>query len=165
MSGGTEGTPLNLAAAKKAGRDLMPIIVIFVFAIIMTVVSITVFSFTNGETTDPETLKHQEKLRRQDEIFSLMQQGFHALSQKNNDAAIHYFEKTLGLLGNQDQPILRFELNRYLAEAELARGNRARAEEYWKTAEKYRSEIRDYLDTELNSLQKKMEHPDGEKKP
>lgn len=165
MSDGQAGTPLNIAAAKKTGRDLMPIIVIFVFAIIMTVAAITIFNFINADPESAETVKHQEKLRQQDKIFNLMQQGTHALDHKNYDGAIRCFTEVQSILVGQDQPVLQFELNRYLAEAEFGKGNRALAKKYLETAESYRRKIRHYFDAEMNATKEKLKRSTGEKKP
>lgn len=163
MSGNGEA-PLDLAAAKKTGRDLMPMIVIFVFGIIMTVVAISVFNLLKSDPEKEEIRLQQENWRRQNEVFDLMKQGSHAMGQKKYAAALRSFEKTALLLEGQDHPVLLFELNLKLARAEAALGNRQRAERYVKNAERYRLMVQQYLNSELKKAHGEMKKQTGEQK-
>lgn len=160
MSGNGDA-PIDLAVAKKTGRDLMPMIVIFVFGIIMTVVAISVFNLIKS---DPEKEAIRLQQGRQNEVFELMKQGSHAMGEKKYAAALRSFEKVALLLEGQDQPVLLFELNLKLARAEAALGNRQRAVQYVKNAKQYRLMVQQYLNSELKKAHGEMKKQTGEQK-
>ena len=146
---------------RETGRDLMPIIVIFGFAIVMTIVVVTIFSFfRKGEGNEPEQTE-QHVLEAGKHIAD----GETAFQAKNWDRAKDRYESAYQMLNGRKNPnpeilLLEIEICTRLCEISAERQDMKSARHFAGEAKRLRAELQTMLDRIQERMDAKMRLPD-----
>ena len=147
---------------RETGRDLMPIIVIFGFAIVMTLVIVTIFSFFRTSAgNEPE-----QPGRNIPEAEKFITEGETAFQAKNWTRAKERYESALKTLAVQKNPnpeilLLKIEICSRLCEISAERRDMKSAQSFAGEAKRLRAELQTLLDRIQDRLDAKMRRHDA----
>ncbi len=132
-----------LSEAKKARRDLMPLIVVLVCTIVFAIVIVTLHNLLAPEKKESNTSRQSVLIAPDDDLFAYIIAGNEAMEQQEYTVAeSNYLQaRALCLETKKVSPMIRFELALRLADTEVELKKYSEAEKYLQEADQYRQEV------------------------